>query len=313
MVLYINIINMSKLFEITIGLTPTIDELTFIEDFGLDDILARALPLTPGIRRGDVIRLEEFGRYLNYGKAIYDGRKLIPLADAEDECGHLPREFTVNEFGAHYFREVIGHNKLVWAQFDDYTVDGDVIEARMDNITYIIRPSERWSEDDVLTRELAHRMIAYEAFDYTDDPLTLEYWYTGEFNGDSGDDTLELTDQMQQLSVDIHSETFQRFMTACTDLEAEAGCTAQEAEQRVIAQCDNRDRRFKNLVRALVRYDYHGAPSNFQPEHDHEKTIIEWAEGVIEEENSEAIDEVIDSYKRGYIPDCFNFMENHFC
>ena len=175
---------MSRLFEITVGLTPSEDELAFIEEFDLADIKARALPLTPGIRRGDVIVLEEFGEYRNDGKLIYDGANFIPFADTEDEYGHLPREFTVNEFGALYFRDVVEHNRLVWARFDNYSIEGDIIKARMNGVDYTIRPHEGW-DDNELTSELVQQMMNYGAFDYTDDPLTLEYLYTGENNDNS--------------------------------------------------------------------------------------------------------------------------------
>jgi hypothetical protein len=116
-------------------------------------------------------------------------------------------------------------------------------------------------------------------------------------------------------NVDIHSGSFQSFMMAGTieELNAEAGCTLQEAKQRVLALCSIRDDRFKDLACALTKYDFCGAASNWNPEYNHEETIIKWAEGVIEEEDSEAIDNVIDSYKQGYIPDCFDFMINHLC
>lgn len=113
--------------------------------------------------------------------------------------------------------------------------------------------------------------------------------------------------------MNIHSDSFQKFMTACDDLESEAGCTLQEATQRVLALCANKDQRFKDLVSALTCYDYHGMPSNYLPEYKHEETIIRWAEGVLENEDPDDIDDVIDSYKQGFISDCFNFMENYFC
>ena len=189
---------MSKLFEITVGLTPDEDDYAFVEHCDLDDVLARALPLTPGIRRGDVIVLEEFGGYRNDGKLIYDGEKLIPFDDTEDEYGHLPREFTVNEIGSLYVAEVVEHNKLVWARFDNYTITRHVIKAQMGNVTYTIYRSNNFDgEFNPLT---AQKIMAYGAFEYTDDPLVLEYCYTGE--SDECDDLSEISESLQYLSTD---------------------------------------------------------------------------------------------------------------
>jgi hypothetical protein len=169
---------MSKLFEITIGLTPSEDECAFVDECDLEDVLARALPLTPGIRRGDVVWLEEFGDYRNEGKLIYNGEKLIPFADVEDEYGHLPAEFTINEFGVHHFRDVVAHNRLVWARFDNYSIEGEIIKAQLGSTVYTIQPYEG-GIDEEFTPALAHQIMAYGAFEYTDDPLVLEYLYTG--------------------------------------------------------------------------------------------------------------------------------------
>ena len=116
-------------------------------------------------------------------------------------------------------------------------------------------------------------------------------------------------------NVDNHNHSFQSFMMVehivDPGAQTQAGCDLQEAGQRVIALCSTRDDRFKDLACALVVYDYHGAPSNWQPEYEHEQTIIDWAKRVMEKEDPEDIDVVIDSYKSGYIPDCFEFLINY--
>lgn len=114
----------------------------------------------------------------------------------------------------------------------------------------------------------------------------------------------------------MSTEALQVFMMACgtlEELEKEAGCTYGEAEQRVLSVCINETERFRDLALALFRYDYHEAPSNWSEEYKHENTVFEWAKHVLEEEDEEDINEVLDEYERGLIPDCYNFMENYFC
>ncbi|ALH06751.1 hypothetical protein PMV_053 [Port-miou virus] len=110
------------------------------------------------------------------------------------------------------------------------------------------------------------------------------------------------------------TEAFQNFLRAGSDeiLAQEAGCTFEDVKQRVTESCKEESDRFKNLALALSYYDYNGAPSNWQKEYKHEETIFGWTKGVLKNEDEEDIDEVIEVYNKGYIPDCYNFMENYF-
>lgn len=103
--------------------------------------------------------------------------------------------------------------------------------------------------------------------------------------------------------------------------------------------------KFELLALALFKYDFHGAPSNwncqsYSPDHKHEEVIMEWAHWVVERaypkkesddnnesknvkeesdsecddetEYAELIDKVIGQYVMGLIPDCFTFMMGYF-
>ncbi len=91
----------------------------------------------------------------------------------------------------------------------------------------------------------------------------------------------------------------------------------EEVKRRVIAYCNAKGKgdqeRFTQLSLALAKYDLNGAPSNWE-EHDHETTIFNWAswamEGALDDEEREGgIDIIIDTLNRGFIPDCFSFLE----
>lgn len=97
------------------------------------------------------------------------------------------------------------------------------------------------------------------------------------------------------------------------ELEEEAGCTYEEAEQRVLSVCANSSQRFKDMALALFRYDYNGAPSNWREEYKHESIIYGWTKYVLKEEDEDDIDEILEQYNRGLIPYCYKFLENYFC
>ncbi|AMQ10659.1 hypothetical protein [Brazilian marseillevirus] len=110
------------------------------------------------------------------------------------------------------------------------------------------------------------------------------------------------------------TEVFQNFLRAGPQdlLEEEAGCAYEDVKRRVSKICEKESDRFKNLALALSYYDYNGAPSNWQEEYKHEKTVFDWAKGVLEDEDEEDIDDVIEAYNEGLIPNCYSFMENYF-
>ena len=53
----------------------------------------------PNIKRGDVVHTG-FSKHRNDGRYLYDGEKLVELSCELDEYGHLPSDFTLNEFPA---------------------------------------------------------------------------------------------------------------------------------------------------------------------------------------------------------------------
>lgn len=94
----------------------------------------------PLIKRGDVVHFGE-GSYRNDGKQIFDGVKLIPLADDLDEYEHLPSEFTLNEFpGYDYFDKTIAHNNIRWLRVEgeDCLLDIDTLEVNEPNKYFIV-------------------------------------------------------------------------------------------------------------------------------------------------------------------------------
>lgn len=76
------------------------------------------------IKRGDVVHFEAFGSYLNDGKLIWDGLKLIPLEATPDNYGTLPKEFLLEEFGnnKNYFSDSISHNSIVYINGKNYKI-----------------------------------------------------------------------------------------------------------------------------------------------------------------------------------------------
>ena len=86
-------------------------------------------------------------------------------------------------------------------------------------------------------------------------------------------------------------------------------------KKRVIFLCKDRDNGFKELAVALAKYDYCGAPSNWLPEYNHEKTIINWTEWAFTENNEYKYDvnKIIKEFHNGLIPDAFRLMIDYFC
>lgn len=79
-------------------------------DEGLKVLKERAADL----RRGDFILYEPYIGYRDDGKAIFNGTKIINLANEPDDYGTIPEEFqAVIEFPPMYWDEYIDHNFLV--------------------------------------------------------------------------------------------------------------------------------------------------------------------------------------------------------
>lgn len=66
------------------------------------------------------------------------------------------------------------------------------------------------------------------------------------------------------------------------------------------------------LCCALAKYDYHGAPSNWETKYYHEETIFEWALWCQENSKKKELEKIIRIYNEGHIPDCFDLMEEYF-
>jgi len=141
---------MSKLYNLSAGIITDLKEKAEHEfnDFHLDpeyvdlnEINQRALIHLKSlpIKRGDVVHFDDCDEYRNSGKMIYDGQKLLFLDDKYDEYGHLPKEFTLNEFkDKHYFLETISHNCLIWADFTNYQIiSSGVKKYKFSHVKYI--------------------------------------------------------------------------------------------------------------------------------------------------------------------------------
>lgn len=68
---------------------------------------------------------------------------------------------------------------------------------------------------------------------------------------------------------------------------------------------------FQLLVLGSAKYDYAGAPSNWDPEHKHEETMVRWAKWCLRERKS-AVRKIRKAYVRGDIPDAFDLMIDYF-
>ncbi|AYV76137.1 MAG: hypothetical protein Terrestrivirus4_185 [Terrestrivirus sp.] len=88
-------------------------------------------------------------------------------------------------------------------------------------------------------------------------------------------------------------------------------------KKRMVLACNGKDDDFKELALALTKYDYNGAPSNWEQQYNHEKVIMHWTEWAFTEENyneyKNDIKEIIKTNKKGLIPDAFRLLIDYFC
>lgn len=77
--------------------------------------------------------------------------------------------------------------------------------------------------------------------------------------------------------------------------------------------------RFMKLCLGLAKYDLNGAPSNWKPRTSVTNTGKGSREAEIYElgmwiwfEHPEGVNEVISSYDKGYIPDCYEYLEDYY-
>lgn len=77
----------------------------------------------PKIKKGDIIHFDAWSAYRNDGKVLWDGKKMILLADTIDDYGHLPRAIKIEEFPHRdYFSKSITHNNLINIDGDNYRI-----------------------------------------------------------------------------------------------------------------------------------------------------------------------------------------------
>lgn len=75
------------------------------------------------IKRGDIIHFDSWSTYRNDGKVLWDGKKMILLADNIDDYGHVPRSIKIEEFSHRdYFSKSITHNNLINIDGDNYRI-----------------------------------------------------------------------------------------------------------------------------------------------------------------------------------------------
>ena len=112
------------------------------------------------------------------------------------------------------------------------------------------------------------------------------------------------------------SEAFQSFLSYKTTFSGKPGVDTQipwhEIEQRVRTKCIGKDNSFLEVALALAKYDYNGAPSNWEVQFKHEETIYDWCEWVIENYKKDEYSNLVKDYKAGYIPDAFEYMTEYF-
>lgn len=113
---------------------------------------------------GDIVHITNFGDYRNDGKLIFDGQKLIALADEPDDYGNLPQKFHVIEHNVpiDYWADSNDHNYIVWF---DHT-KRFIREQCLKNIKY-----EQIDGAYVMYTEIRYidKKIYYIIFDYIED------------------------------------------------------------------------------------------------------------------------------------------------
>jgi len=91
--------------------------------------------------------------------------------------------------------------------------------------------------------------------------------------------------------------------------------TWESIKQRVLSKCTSKNEFFKQVALAMALYDSNHAPSNWSIEYDHEKTIIDWTEYVVEnyESYSKIIKVILRDYDKDIVPDCYKLLIDYFC
>jgi hypothetical protein len=122
----------------------------------------------------------------------------------------------------------------------------------------------------------------------------------------------------------VKTPSFQQFLSVH---DPNTDASWDEVKKRVISYCilkgKTLDDKFVKVALGLAKYDLNGAPSNWEPQYNHENTIFDWAEWVLThrfegrdeeeiEEYEQEIDYIIETYEDGLIPDCYSLLEEYF-
>ena len=88
-----------------------------------------------------------------------------------------------------------------------------------------------------------------------------------------------------------------------------------KVKERVTLYCNEQNRiDLIDLCLAFSKYDYHGAPSNWNEEDCHEKTIFDWVVFCVsDKEYKRDLKVILKDYNNGRIPDCYDLMCDYFC
>jgi hypothetical protein len=74
------------------------------------------------IKRGDIFsKYPPHTRYRNDNLLIYTGSCFVNLIDTIDEYGHIPPQFTTEEFSPSHWTNTIDHNNIIWFTPNKYT------------------------------------------------------------------------------------------------------------------------------------------------------------------------------------------------
>lgn len=87
-----------------------------------------------------------------------------------------------------------------------------------------------------------------------------------------------------------------------------------EVKEKMILYCNEQNRPdLIDLCAAFSKYDFHGAPSNWD-EDNHEKTIYDWVVFCVsDKEYKKDLKVILKDFKEGRIPDCYDLMIDYFC
>lgn len=111
---------------------------SLFEDESKEEFDEKAAPLNrlildfANIIPGDIIH--HGSEYRNDGKLIWNGTSVEKLSYDLDEYGHLPHNYTLNEFHDYdYFQDTISHNNIRWIKINSSINIVGIYEVRYNN------------------------------------------------------------------------------------------------------------------------------------------------------------------------------------